>query len=397
MPGTDFDVIVVGASVAGATAAAELAASGRSVLLLDRAVFPRDKPCGEGLMPAGAAVLEERGLLPALLERGAQPFAAIRFRCGARALDAPFPAGARGLCVRRTVLDELLARRAAATPGVTLREGFRVTAALREAGKVYGVAGHPVEHPAEEAQYRAPVTLACDGLRSLFHATCGFRRTLLPRRRWGVVGHVRGYFEPVVQIIFFDGGQAFIAPSGRDEATAALLLEERTVARFAGRADDAYCETLQRLAIVHGVPQLAGPVQTIGPLGFTLDSVWRPGLLLVGDSAGFYDPITGEGMTAAILGARAAAAAVREAFRRGEFEGEPFRVYAAAREALLRDIVRLTGFLLRVAGRTWAVERALAALARRTVLVEKMMSVAAGRARWRDLSWGERLFLRVGL
>jgi hypothetical protein len=102
-------------------------------------------------------------------------------------------------------------------------------------------------------------------------------------------------------------------------------------------------------------------------------------------------------MTAAILGARVAAAAVREAFRRGEFEGEPFRVYAAAREALLRDIVRLTGFLLRVAGRTSAVERALAALARRTALVEKMMSIAAGRGRWRDLSWGERLLLRVGL
>lgn len=66
-----YDVIVVGASAAGTTAAAELAAAGRSVLLLDRAVFPRDKPCGEGLMPAGAAVIQEWGLLPTLLERGA--------------------------------------------------------------------------------------------------------------------------------------------------------------------------------------------------------------------------------------------------------------------------------------------------------------------------------------
>src|SRR5687767_8098600 len=60
----DAEVIVVGAGVAGCAVALHLARRGHSVILLDRSESPRDKVCGEGLMPHGVAALDRLGLLP---------------------------------------------------------------------------------------------------------------------------------------------------------------------------------------------------------------------------------------------------------------------------------------------------------------------------------------------
>ncbi|HEV3027945.1 MAG TPA: FAD-dependent oxidoreductase, partial [Planctomycetota bacterium] len=56
-----WDAVVVGGSVAGSTAARELARRGLQVALVDKARFPRPKACGEGLLPHGVAALRERG------------------------------------------------------------------------------------------------------------------------------------------------------------------------------------------------------------------------------------------------------------------------------------------------------------------------------------------------
>jgi len=56
------DVLIAGGGVAGASLAIMLGRAGMNVELYDRRRFPRDKPCGEGLMPAGVAVLRRLGL-----------------------------------------------------------------------------------------------------------------------------------------------------------------------------------------------------------------------------------------------------------------------------------------------------------------------------------------------
>jgi len=122
--------------------------------------------------------------------------------------------------------------------------------------------------------------------------------------------------------------------------------DEASVASFAGRATAAYEGALDSAGVAAAPIETASTVRVIGPLGFAVDPVWRPGMMLVGDAAGFFDPITGEGMSAAILGARAAAVAVQEALERNDVGGTPFRRYAEARSAMLRDITRLGGIHL---------------------------------------------------
>jgi flavin-dependent dehydrogenase len=60
----DSDVVVVGAGPGGAAAAIVLARGGRQVTLVDRARFPRDKTCGDGLTVAALRWLERLGLDP---------------------------------------------------------------------------------------------------------------------------------------------------------------------------------------------------------------------------------------------------------------------------------------------------------------------------------------------
>src|SRR5207253_1881078 len=57
-----MDVLVAGAGIAGSALAIHLGGRGYSVVLVERSSFPREKPCGEGLMPAGVAALERLGI-----------------------------------------------------------------------------------------------------------------------------------------------------------------------------------------------------------------------------------------------------------------------------------------------------------------------------------------------
>src|SRR5580692_10023740 len=76
----DAEVVVVGAGPSGATAALLLARKGHRVVVIDRARFPRDKACGEGLLPPGVEVIRRLGLLDTVLSTGAQPLEGVTYQ-----------------------------------------------------------------------------------------------------------------------------------------------------------------------------------------------------------------------------------------------------------------------------------------------------------------------------
>ena len=114
---------MIGAGPAGSATALFLARAGYAVTLVDRAVFPRPKPCGEYLTPGAVRLLrDEIGVLPALLAGGALP---LTHETVVPHRAASFGGPTSALACPRTVTDSVL-RNAAQAAGVGVIEGFQV-------------------------------------------------------------------------------------------------------------------------------------------------------------------------------------------------------------------------------------------------------------------------------
>ncbi len=402
----DYDVIIVGAGVAGAASAIALGQAGHQVLLLDRATFPRHKPCGEGIMPQGVTILDQLGVLPEILAQGGFKVRGLRFRSQAGVwAQADFPPVEGGLndsvVMRRYELDHLLVERAASYPNVSVRQGFQVRQALCQDGAVQGVSGHPAGERDRRQSFRAPLTLGADGMRSIFHNSYGITRTMLPRKRLGVSGHLKGVegLSDYIEVIHQDGSEVYVAPWKDGITLVAILLDHEVMSEFEGNLIKGYHAFLKQAEgfgerIQHS--QLVPPVGARGPFGFEVEPVYRPGLLLVGDSAGFLDPITGEGMTLALKCVQAAVPIVERAFETGDFGGESLAQYAEERERIIHDVHKLTQLMLDISRFKRLTNRAISRLSRDEKLFQKLVGIVTGTNRYSDFTLRDKIALGLG-
>src|SRR5579859_760562 len=137
-----YDVIVVGARVAGASTAMLLARQGLRVLAVDRARFPSDTISSHQLQVPGAALLHQWGLLGKLTAAGTPPTRRVIFDAGGGlVMDGQFPAydGVDAMySPRRTLLDSILVE-AARDAGAEVRENFRVTQLTASGNRITGI------------------------------------------------------------------------------------------------------------------------------------------------------------------------------------------------------------------------------------------------------------------
>lgn len=400
------DIIILGGSVAGASSALALAPEGYEILLLDQATFPREKPCGEAIMPQGVEILAELGVMPEIVRHGGREFRGMRC-CNRQGISvqADFPATARGnstgIAVSRRELDHILLRKAESCPNVTVRQGFRVTEVVWDGETIKGVAGHRIDRPTQREVFHAPLTIGADGRRSVFHRGCGLTRTYLPRRRFGVTGHLTGVedVDAYVEVLLHSQGEVYVSPCGEGLTAVVLLLEERSMRFFAGDVAEQYKRFVLSVGALRERARNSEPVGrvlAVGPLGFTVEPCHRPGLLLIGDSAGFLDPITGEGMTVALKSVKAAVPLVREAFATGRFGLALGRRYAAERSQQIADVFRFTQLLLNLSRYKPMADRAIRRLSKDEALYRKLLGIVSGIRRFNDLSPGERASLIPG-
>ncbi len=338
-----WDAIVVGAGPAGAATALLLSRGGARVLLLDRARFPRHKPCSEYLSPATTAILGRLdGVLEAVERAPHAKVYGMKVVAPSGVVMCGRLAGAYSFALPRATFDTILLR-AAARAGAVVRESTRVQDLLWDGRAVAGVVARAGDGKRET--WRARVVVGADGLRSVVARRLGLLRASAPRRVafTAHVAHVAGV-DGVGELHVGETGYVGLGPVGEGVTTVALVVPLRSVR--AGGTDYraglfAQLERFPGLAGRFDPRQLVRGVLATGPFAQWAERPCVAGALLVGDAADFFDPFTGQGIYAALRGAELAAAALLPALAAGNGSGSlshaALAPYAAARRREFRS------------------------------------------------------------
>jgi flavin-dependent dehydrogenase len=368
----DADVVVIGGGPVGAALAMFLGGAGRRVIVLEKSRFPRDKPCGEGLMPSGVRVLRRLGV--DLAAEGFPVVDGVRYRLpGGSAARGSFRSGP-GCGARRLRLDPLLAERAAATRGVRLETGCTARAVQQERDCVR------VE--ADGGVLRAPVLVGADGIRSQVARWLGLALPPAGPGRYALVGHLGCDGRPGDEIVvsLLGGVEVYAAPSGPDEMLVAVLGPRGALRRPAASVVDSYRAIVgEAHPELRGAP-LTGRVWGAGPFRVAPARVARGRALLVGDAAGFLDPLTGDGMAAGLGQAEALAG-----FLLADPESAAAR-YSAWRGRQWRRRRFVTRLALALSGSATLARRAVAGVGRRPAALQSLLELNDGTRGVRSLS-----------
>ena len=391
------DAIVVGAGPAGSLTALLLARRGLDVVLLDRAAFPRPKPCGDCLSAAATDLLQRHGLLDRVRATGPAWLEGWTLTSpGGHACTGRF-GPRRGLAIERAVLDAEI-RDAALEAGARPVTGH-VVGLLRDpdTGRVTGVrvrgAGRDTAGAGGDAR-AARLVVGADGLRSVVARELGAIRRRPRLRKVSLTAHVDGVagLSRLGHMYVLDGGCIGMAPVGGGRANLTLVVDRERAGDLAGLGPAAFFR--RWLERVPGLPDrlgdaadpVAGEILASGPFDWPSRGPVAAGAALVGDAAGYYDPFTGQGIHNALAGAESLDREVGPVLESARVATASTPTPEAALDAALaryarahgrrtRPVRRLQRLIEAVLSRPWLADRALARLARAPVVMDRLIEV----------------------
>ena len=301
---TRTDVLVVGAGPAGSAAAAWSARAGRDTLLVDAAVFPRDKTCGDGLTPRAIGELQKLGLEDWL--RAHTVSRGLRAHGFGQTLLLPWPGGTLpdwGSAVARTELDDHL-RTTAIKAGATAVDGARAVDVRLESGRVaavtFDLAGRRFEVKCERLVVadgvRSPLgkLLGREWHRDTVYAVAGrtYVDSAMSDDPW-ISSHLelRGESGEILS------GYGWVFPLGNGSVNlgAGTLATARRPAEVAIKPlMQVYADTIREDFQLAG--ELRMPTSALLPMGGAVSNVAGPNWALIGDAAACVNPLNGEGI-----------------------------------------------------------------------------------------------------
>jgi geranylgeranyl reductase family protein len=300
---TRVHLLVVGAGPAGASAALTARARGLDVLVVDKAVFPRDKTCGDGLTASALRLLERLGVDAPALPGYERVHETVLVSPSGRQVDLPLPGvGDHSAVVPRAELDAALVRRVRAG-GVKVRDGTPLTGLYEHDDTMRAELG-------DGMNVEADFVIAADGHwsavrrlrdasdehdRGTWHAVRQYFRGVADRRQW--VLFERDLLPGYAWVFPLAGGRANVGygvlradrsgtgRSGKDLAALWRDVIERPDVRAA----------LGPTAEPEG-PHRAWPI----PASYDATHLADGRVLYAGDAARVVDPMTGEGIAQAL-------------------------------------------------------------------------------------------------
>ena len=342
---SDYDVIVVGARVAGASTAMLLARQGHRVLLLDRATMPSDTVSTHALLRSGVLQLTRWGLADRVLGAGTPPIRQIMLGFGDERIgfDLKNDFGIESLLApRRIVLDAILVR-AAVEAGVDFVGGTSVKDLLRDRrGRVFGVVAG---RTADSTTYSAPMVIGADGVHSRVAGLVNARvyRSHPPTNAVHYA-YFTGVDVPGFWFQFTPGVNAGVIPTNNDEACVFVGRPHNRLHAFTSDAEGEFHRLLAEAGAdlartVEAGLRTGGFRGTSGLPGF-LKQTWGQGWALVGDAGYTKDPISAHGISDALRDAELCARAVDGALRAPDRASELLSAYQTLRDDLSLPMFR---------------------------------------------------------
>lgn len=353
----ETDIFIIGGGPAGLATAIAARKEGLRATVADGGVPPLDKPCGEGLMPPGVAVLRALGVEIGPVD--GVPFRGIEFIDRDLTARADFPCN-WGLGLRRTRLHKLLFERARQV-GVEMRWGTH--ARLGEAQKAY------VDN--DEVQTRWIV--GADGQNSRVRKWAGLPTRFESAPRYGFRRHYRvAPWSERVEVHWNSRNEVYVTPTGPADVCVSVLTRDPRL-----RID----EVLQAFpAIARRVTGAEASSKERGAacVSRSLEDVSRGRVLLVGDASCTVDPITGDGLSLAMQQAMSIAGALAR--------DDP-AAYRRAHRRTVRLPMLMSRMMLMLAERRWMRRRAIRRLGAHPRLFRKLLSMHVGEMDPSDPAW----------
>ena len=330
-----YDVVIVGAGPAGATAAYFLARGGKRAALLEKETFPRDKRCGDAWCEPALNILEEMGVIQELDAEGLVRWVGSGGLVSPSGLsfitvDRGERAGApRVAAIRRMVCDERIAR-AAQRVGAELIEGAWVTDVTLD-DVLWTV------RCKDGRSFLGRCLIAADGAKSKIGRALGIVRTgtnSVASRQY-IKGGTHSLKSDGVLLYApyaLPGYVALFRHSNDDIDLGCYLLPE-------GRVPQTKLKSLLRTEVANDpyVREVLGdraePLERAGVSPLRLGGEPRTHgdrFILLGDAAGQTDPLTGEGIHTAMVAAKLAAGVLHDAFDEGDLSAPQLAAYHQA-------------------------------------------------------------------
>jgi menaquinone-9 beta-reductase len=349
------DVIIIGAGPAGSAAAHYLAKSGLDVVLLDKFDFPRDKTCGDALGPNSLKILHDMGILHDVLQIGFRLNGVEIFAPRGHSVAAPVPKQEGlpnyGLVAPRVHLDNVIRERAVAS-GAQFQGPVHVTD-VATTGDHVEVSG---ESRGQPVTFKGRIAIIAIGASVKLLLQMGLLRQA-PR----MMVASRAYYEGVHGLtdkihLRFDGvplpGYGWVFPVSDSAANVgAGFYRVGPTARW---MPDTSKEAFDKFIQIKPLQEMIGQARRVGPVkgyplrvDFPTAPTFGERVLLVGESAGLVNPLTGEGIDFALESGKMAAGYLAHQLAVGDLSRAGLQEY----DRLLRQrFQRLFVFLHRLRG-----------------------------------------------
>jgi menaquinone-9 beta-reductase len=319
----DYDVAIVGASLAGCSAAIMLARTGARVALIEKSPDPKvfKRACSHYIQSSAIRPLERIGLLEPMMQAGAvrsRPYAWTRWGWVEPRPDSSLPSG---INLRRERLDPLIRETAAETPGVDLILGHTVQELMREGERVSGCEAR--DPHGQTLRLRTRLVVGADGRGSRIAKLAGVDTKTSPHGRFAYGGYFEGPAPdraPHAGLWLLDPDMVGVFPTDQDQTFYAVMPAKERLPEF---RDDPAAALQKFVAGIPAAPPIAQS-RMVGDLTGKIDMTnvvntpIAPGLALIGDAASAVDPLWGVGCGFALQSSEWLADSVAAALNGGE-------------------------------------------------------------------------------